>query len=159
MIDKFDQNQLDKIICFAAGNDGSDPTLSKVYIWAKAESKNCIIVRASKNDRPVPDYPGYTYYDYLPEYFPEEQLDLMYIVSDISRVAAFSSRTPTYDGQVKPNIVAPGTYILSAKLRSMTKNYDSGVNNTRGNNNTKVGYDARSDDIAPKPYPKYDEKK
>lgn len=74
MIDKFLQNQLDMVICFAAGNDGSDPTLSKVHIWAEAAAKNCITVGASENDRPVPDYAEYTYYDYLPEYFPEEPL-------------------------------------------------------------------------------------
>ena len=57
MIDKFVQNQLDMVICFAAGNDESDPTLSKVHIWAEAAAKNCITVGASENDRPVPDYP------------------------------------------------------------------------------------------------------
>ena len=44
----------------------------------------------------MPDYPEYTYQNYFPEYFPEETLGLMHIASDVSRVVAFSSRSPTY---------------------------------------------------------------
>lgn len=37
----------------------------------------------------------------------------------------------------------------------MTKNHNIGVNNTRDNDNTDIGYNAKSDNIALKPYPKY----
>ena len=155
MIDKFVHNQLDMVICFAVGNDGSDLILSKVYIWAEVAAKKCITVGASKNDRPVLDYSEYTYYDYLPEYFPEELLSSMHITSNISHVAAFSSCGPISDSRVKPDIVPPSIYILLTKPCSMIKDHDVGVDDTKGNDNIEVDYDARSDDIAPKPHPKY----
>ena len=35
-------------------------------------------------------------------------------------MAAFSSRGPVDDGRIKPDISAPGTYVLSTKSRSTT---------------------------------------
>ena len=100
----------------------------------------------------MPDHSEYTYYNYLSEYFPKEPLSSIYIASNISRVTAFSSRRPTSNGQVKLDIIAPGIYILLAKPRSITKDHNAEVNNTRGNDNTKADYNARSDDIALKPH-------
>ncbi len=82
------------IIVFAAGNDGPHPTT----IGAPGTAKNVITVGASENYRPY----------------------LASGANNIDEMASFSSRGPTSDGRIKPDIVAPGTYISSA-LSSETK--------------------------------------
>jgi serine protease AprX len=87
-IDKFVLEHPDLVICFAAGNDagnGHGNISGERHIGAEAAAKNCITVGASRN---------------VAEYQNE--------------VAAFSSRGPTKDGRIKPDVVAPGTDVLSA---------------------------------------------
>jgi len=45
-------------------------------------------------------------------------------------MAAFSSRGPTDDGRVKPDVVAPGTWILSTYSHQYREGYDAGTNPT-----------------------------
>jgi hypothetical protein len=40
------------------------------------------------------------------------------LANDPDGIVAFSSRGPVHDGRIKPDIVAPGTYVLSARSRS-----------------------------------------
>jgi serine protease AprX len=79
----------DMTILFAAGNEGP---YAKT-ISSPGSAKNAITVGASENNRPTFG----TYAD------------------NPSQIASFSSRGPTKDGRVKPDIVAPGTYILSSR--------------------------------------------
>jgi serine protease AprX len=81
--------QNDMTILFAAGNEG--PYASTIS--SPGSAKNAITVGASENYRP--SFGSYA--------------------DNASHIAQFSSRGPTKDGRVKPDIVAPGTYILSSR--------------------------------------------
>jgi serine protease AprX len=81
--------QNDMTILFAAGNEGPNSST----ISSPGSAKNAITVGASENNRPTFG----TYAD------------------NPNHIATFSSRGPTKDGRVKPDIVAPGTYILSSR--------------------------------------------
>ena len=43
-------------------------------------------------------------------------------------VVAFSSRGPTNDGRIKPDVVAPGTFILSTRSRFIAPNHTGWAN-------------------------------
>ena len=88
-IDRFVWDQPDVVICFAAGNDGEEPVdrSDKGHIGAEAAAKNCITVGASRSSRDQGSNPD--------------------------DVADFSSRGLTTNSRRKPDVVAPGTSILS----------------------------------------------
>src|SRR3954470_7247353 len=44
------------------------------------------------------------------------------MANDPEQVAPFSSRGPTRDGRVKPDVVAPGTFVLSTRSRMIAAN-------------------------------------
>ncbi|AFZ01039.1 S8 family serine peptidase [Calothrix sp. PCC 6303] len=115
-VDQFVWEHRDMVICFAAGNDGRDKDMNGVIdtgsVGAPGTSKNCISVGASENNRPEQSQP----YSKLQRYKTEP------IASDgwsdnPEGIAAFSSRGPTKNERIKPDVVAPGTAILSAYSR------------------------------------------
>jgi subtilisin family serine protease len=77
------------IIVFLAGNEGPGPG----SVLAVAETKNTIVVGATKNHRA--------------SLWHEGQL------GDIDQVADYSSRGPTRDGRIVPTVVAPGEAVIS----------------------------------------------
>ncbi|WP_172632559.1 S8 family serine peptidase [Methanohalophilus mahii] len=86
-LDNFTWHHPDMLILFAAGNDGpSTGTINSPGI-----AKNALTVGASEN------------------YRPERGGDS----DNPSDIADFSSRGPTFDGRIKPDIVTPGTSIYS----------------------------------------------
>lgn len=95
----------DMTILFAAGNEGqSSFTGSTVYnsIGSPGTAKNCITVGASENYRPEKGALG----------------------DNPNEIASFSSRGTCKDGRIKPDIVAPGTWILSTKSsKASTSNF------------------------------------
>jgi hypothetical protein len=95
-IDEFVYDHQEMVICFAAGNNGKKPVgpLDRGHIGAEAAAKNCITVGASQSTRHGED-------------------------QDV--VANFSSRGPTKKGRRKPDVVAPGTDILSACSRNLSR--------------------------------------
>lgn len=82
------------ILEFSAGNAGPGPQT----IGSPAVAKNVIATGASQNDRP----------------------DLFIYADGIETMADFSSRGPCEDGRIKPDVVAPGTWIASLKSASAT---------------------------------------
>ncbi|MGO0061536.1 S8 family serine peptidase [Brevibacillus fluminis] len=80
----------DMAILVAAGNDGSD----EGTISSPATAKNVIAVGASESVRPA-----------LKDRSADNPDDIAY----------FSSRGPTIDGRIKPDVVAPGSMILSLR--------------------------------------------
>src|SRR5437762_12256086 len=117
-IDDFVWNHQDMVICFAAGNDGADANKNGVIdqgqTGAHAASKNCITVGASESKRP--DI-GATYGDLKPPRFPVFPITSDPMANRPEGLSAFSSRGPTKEGRFKPDVVAPGTSILSTHSR------------------------------------------
>lgn len=98
---------------FAAGNDGE---MGSRTIWSPGTAKNVITVGASENVRSTGGSPS----DADGCGTPNTEAD------NANEMAAFSSRGPTQDGRIKPDIVAPGTHVQGAASQDLE--YDgSGV--------------------------------
>ncbi|HEY3080608.1 MAG TPA: S8 family serine peptidase [Chloroflexota bacterium] len=117
-LDQFVWEHRDMVVCFAAGNDGIDRNRNGVIdngsVASPATAKNCITVGASESDRPEVSL---RYGQGWPSDFPVEPVASDRVASNPDGLAAFSSRGPTQDGRIKPDLVAPGTSILSALSR------------------------------------------
>ena len=114
-------------ILFAAANEGadanSDGEVDLDSMGSPATAKNVLTVGASENDRPTQtltwdgfrDPPGSS-----TRVFPANPINSDRTADDSEGMAAFSSRGPTDDNRLKPDVVAPGTFILSTKSRYTT---------------------------------------
>lgn len=109
----------DLVICFAAGNSGADldqtGRIDPESVGSEAAAKNCITVGASESRRPeIPlTYGGLSLGD-----FGAEPISSDRTASNPDGLVAFSSRGPTQEGRFKPDVVAPGTAILSTLSRA-----------------------------------------
>ena len=119
-VDDFIWSHRDLVVCFSAGNDGRDSSgTGKVdprSINTPGTAKNCITVGASENVRPIF---GKTYGQEFPGRFQAGPFATDPMAQDKDSVAALSSRGPTKDERFKPDLVAPGTFILSACSREL----------------------------------------
>jgi serine protease AprX len=120
-IDDFVWSHPDCVICFAAGNDGTDQNADGVVdpasVGSESAAKNCITVGASENNRPTIEV---TYGGIRPGDFPAAPIHDDLMADNPEGMAAFSSRGPTKEGRFKPDVVAPGTSILSTRSRAAT---------------------------------------
>lgn len=91
-VDEFVWNHPDMLIIFAAGNEGPDPNT----LDSPGTAKNCLTVGATENLQPA----GGSYSD--------NSSEIGYFLSGKS-----SSRGPTDDGRIKPDVMAPGTWVIS----------------------------------------------
>lgn len=121
-IDEFIWNHKDAVILFAAGNEGKDANkkgkVDSNSLAAQATAKNCITVGASENYRPSGSIPigiDSTFGEGWPNDFPVLPISTDHVSNNSDGMAAFSSRGPTADGRIKPDVVAPGTNILSVR--------------------------------------------
>ena len=103
------------VILFAAANEGvdanTDGEIDLDSLGSPASAKNVITVGASENARSNMSYVWGT-----TKYVSPISTDK--ITDNPEGMAAFSSRGPTDDNRLKPDISAPGTMILSTKSRS-----------------------------------------
>lgn len=141
--DDFIWSNPDMSITFSAGNAGEDANADGVVdndsIGSPATAKNVLTVGASENDRNGNyqcdtnlTYTSHDSYqsgetcqsmggnqaDFLGTAgsrwgFPAEPLASDVTAGNAEQMAPFSSRGPTDDGRIKPDIVAPGAWILS----------------------------------------------
>jgi serine protease AprX len=116
-IDQFIWNKPDFCILFAAGNDGADNDgngqIDLKSVTPPGTAKNCITVGACANDRPdIADTNGSLWGSKAPPVTAKA-------AGNPSLLAPFSSRGPTQDGRIKPDVVAPGTYVLSTRSRKL----------------------------------------
>ncbi|MGD8650428.1 MAG: S8 family serine peptidase, partial [Desulfobacterales bacterium] len=128
-LDRFVWNHKDFLILFSAGNQGLDANGDGVIdfnsIGSPGTAKNCITVGASENERPGESTPtpGYDFdwSTFNPVEFAATPIADDHVSDDSDGMAAFSSRGPCLDGRFKPDIVAPGTNVISTKS-SLTAN-------------------------------------
>ena len=118
-VDQFVHQHRDMLICFAAGNEGSDKNsdgkIDPNSVTPPGTAKNCLTVGASENNRPNKTL---TYNQGWPSDFPANPIAADKVADKPEGLVAFSSRGPTHDGRIKPDVVAPGTYILSTRSRA-----------------------------------------
>jgi hypothetical protein len=115
--------QKNMLILFSAGNSGTDANRNGVIdldsIGQPGTAKNVMTVGASENLRTTGGYnPGgacSSWGDCWFDDFGSAPLANDTPSDDKDGMAAFSSRGPTDDGRIKPDIVAPGTNILSVR--------------------------------------------
>lgn len=123
-LDRFVWEHPDFCIVVAAGNDGSDSDgdgrINPMSVSSPGTAKNCITVGASENDRPA--FNSNTYGRWWPSDYPVAPFRNDPMADDPAQVVAFSSRGPTQDGRIKPEVVAPGTFILSTRSRMLAPN-------------------------------------
>jgi len=122
-VDEFVQSHKDLLVVIAAGNEGkasaslhSQPGfVDWLSIGSPGSSKNGLTVGASRSNRQSGGYAQYTWKQYKPDHFPQAPIADEKVSGDPEALAAFSSRGPCDDRRIKPDLVAPGTDILSAR--------------------------------------------
>lgn len=119
-IDDFVWNNRDCVICFSAGNFGADSQrdgqIDPGSCAPPGTAKNCITIGASENNRPG-FRNGYTYGAGWPNTYGEP-IASDQVADNPEGVAAFSGRGRVQNGRTKPDVVAPGTAILSTRSRA-----------------------------------------
>ncbi len=114
-------------VLVAAGNDGTDKDgdgkINLKSVTSPATAKNCITVGACENRRPA--FNADTYGGWWPEDYPAEPIRSDPMANKPDQVAAFSSRGPASGMRIKPDVVGPGTFILSTRS-SMIPGNDHG---------------------------------
>jgi serine protease AprX len=117
-LDDFVYEHRDMLICFAAGNEGADKNANGQIdlnsVTPPGTAKNCLTVGACENNRPNKTL---TYGQGWPSDFPANPIKSDRVANNPEGLVAFSSRGPINDGRIKPDVVAPGTYILSTRSR------------------------------------------
>lgn len=119
-VDEFIAKHPDTLILYAAGNSGKDGNkdgrIDPGSLGPPSTAKNCLTVGASENlvanggiQKPLKEMRTGL------ESWPVEPLASSKLSDNPGGLAAFSSRGPTADGRTKPEIVAPGTNVLSLR--------------------------------------------
>lgn len=122
-VDAFVAEHRDMLVVIAAGNDAVGEPCRNVQqgyvdwlsIGSPATAKNALVVGAQRSSRTVGGYSQRTYGALWGERFPHPPTYEQKVSGDPEQLAAFSSRGPCDDRRVKPDLVAPGTDILSAR--------------------------------------------
>ena len=123
-LDRFVWQHKTFCVLVAAGNDGTDKDgdgqINPMSVTSPATAKNCITVGASENRRT--NFNTQTYGLWWPRDYPVAPFRNDPMANDSNQIVAFSSRGPTRDGRVKPDVVAPGTFILSTRSTQIAAN-------------------------------------
>lgn len=140
-LDRFAFDHPEFLIVVAAGNNGQQPnplkpgdTVGRIgysSITSPAASKNSLCVGASCSARKNGPYAGLTWEHYR-GHLPNPHAPLVIdepINGKPELLAAFSSRGPTDDDRVKPDLVGPGTVILAARSHSAHADYPEANHN------------------------------
>jgi hypothetical protein len=160
--DSFVWTNRDMTITFSAGNEGIDANANGVVdndsLGAPATAKNVITVGASENVRAdnwacdtglsYTSTDGYqsgqtcssmggvnllgTWGQRYGSSFPTNPLRDDLTAGNAGQMAAWSSRGPTDDGRIKPDVVAPGSWILSGYSGLYRQGYGGATNPQNG---------------------------
>jgi hypothetical protein len=116
-LDEFVWKHQDFCVLVAAGNDGTDKgragKIAATSVAPPATAKNCITVGACENRRPA--FNSERYGGWWPKDYPVAPFKRDPMANDPKQIVAFSSRGPTNTGRFKPDVVAPGTFVLSTR--------------------------------------------
>lgn len=141
-VDEFMWNHKDMLIVLSAGNSSADFDFDGVSggsrINPPSTAKNCLTVGASESIRP-PGSGGFSSRIYgsgnFEPYFPLDPIHDDYFSSSYDGfhhgMFALSSRGPCADGRIKPDVVAPGTDIISCRAAGISDSYYWGNVNSR----------------------------
>ncbi|MBI3018841.1 MAG: S8 family serine peptidase [Deltaproteobacteria bacterium] len=133
-VDQFIWEHPDMLVLFASGNSAGDFNkdgfVDEGSVLTPGTSKNCLTVGASENLV----LKGGVQVNWQWIGVNTNRWDVDPVASDLpsdhpNGIAAFSSRGPTRDGRLKPEVVAPGTNILSTKSRASDKELWGPFNN------------------------------
>ena len=113
-VDRFVHEHPDILVVVAAGNEGKAPDGKYKFrsIGAPATAKNVLTVGACNTDRPGIDK---TWGQFRQTLFPKPLASDDPTAGSADLVAGISSRGPTDYDSIKPDVVAPGTYILAPR--------------------------------------------
>jgi subtilisin family serine protease len=118
-VDQFMWTYKDMLVVFAAGNSGidlnSDGVIDLDSMASPGTAKNILTVGANENDRNVAPFTTYTWAGWG---YPTDPIASDPTSDNPSGMGAFSSRGPCDDGRVKPDVVAPGTFVASTRSRN-----------------------------------------
>jgi hypothetical protein len=122
-VDAYVSTHRDLLVVMSAGNDGvAEPRLNAqqgfvdwLSIESPASSKNALTVGARRSSRTTGGFAGLRYDQAWPSDFPAPPIGTQLVSGDPESLAGFSSRGPCDDRRIKPDIVAPGTDIVSAR--------------------------------------------
>lgn len=126
-VDRFVHEHPDFLPVIAAGNSGrchdgpeelrnSAPGYVEFpSIATPASAKNGLTVGASRSDRTTGGYSRMTWKAMWEVEFPDDPIASETISGNAQAIAAFSGRGPVDNDMVKPDLVAPGTDVASAK--------------------------------------------
>ncbi len=157
--DRFVAEHPDFLIVAAAGNDATaadpedgeqrrsaDGFVDWYSLGSPATAKNVLSVGAQRSDRRTGGRAEDRFGGIWPGRFPEAPIAGETLAGDPQCLAAFSGRGPTLDYRVKPDLVAPGTAIASARASTSDKSsFDGMVDGTRN----KYGYMSGTSMAAP----------
>jgi hypothetical protein len=126
-VDAYVHRRKDMLVVISAGNEGTagDRAIGSrnaapgyvdwLSIGSPATCKNALTVGASRSGRTEGGYAALTYGELRPGDFPAEPIATALVSADPEAIGAFSSRGPCDDYRIKPDVVAPGTDILSCR--------------------------------------------
>ena len=118
-VDAFVRDHPDMLVVMAAGNFGTGPTQNDrgcvdwLSIGSPGSCKNALTVGASRSDRTDGAFSGMTWSSFNSVF--HDPLGTETVSGNPDALAGFSSRGPCDDRRIKPDLVAPGTDIASAK--------------------------------------------
>lgn len=129
-VDRFVAEHPDMLIVIAAGNDGigvprmtgfnmnaDEGFVDWPCVAAPATSKNGLTVGASRSSRRKGGFADLTWGEVWAERYPAKPISGEHVSGQAECLAAFSSRGPSNDLRIKPDVVAPGTDIAAAKSK------------------------------------------
>jgi len=124
-LDRFVWENRDFLVLAAAGNSGRNASaaarsIDQPSVDSPGTAKNCLTVGACENDRPGQF--SDTYGAWWPDDFAHPPFHADGMVDSIDDIVPFSSRGPCNTGRNKPDVVAPGTFILSTRSSQIAAN-------------------------------------
>jgi serine protease AprX len=121
-VDEFVAQRRDMLVIISAGNEGQARDrfhtppgfVDWLSIGSPASAKNALTVGASRSSRTSGGLSELAYSQAFSD-FPDPPIGDQLVSGDPEGMAAFSSRGPCDDRRIKPDVVAPGTDIVSAR--------------------------------------------